>query len=158
MSHLWGDSACLHSFIPTFYFPLFIYFYFFGGCGSVESWKWGSWMISALFNIAGNLILLAQGKNPCLDIGESSDPSRKMCFEKGWKAGMSEIRSWSVRARVPWKGRYVRRCELPWSCSAFLQLQPLGFKHILSCSQSCTLLRILCFYYFMFGVAVKRSF
>lgn len=40
-------------------------------------------MISALFNIAGNLILVAQGKNPCLDIGESSDPNRKMCFEKG---------------------------------------------------------------------------
>lgn len=40
-------------------------------------------MINALFNIVGNLILLAQGKNPCLDIGESSDPNRKMCFEKG---------------------------------------------------------------------------
>lgn len=47
-------------------------------------------MISALFNTVGNSILLAEGKNPCLDIGESSDPNSRMCLEKGGTRGWLE--------------------------------------------------------------------
>lgn len=57
-------------------------------------------MISALFNIIGNLILLAQERNPCLEMGKSSNPNRRICVEKGEdtragleKFGLSEIRS-----------------------------------------------------------------
>lgn len=56
-------------------------------------------MISALFNVGGNSILLAQGRNPCLAIGESSDPSRRKCFEKG--ALRAGLKSWDVRNQIP---------------------------------------------------------